>query len=205
MTARRFCGDRLLVATHNPGKIREFQDLLGPRGITVESARERGLEEPDETGQTFVENARLKAHAAARSTNLPALADDSGLAASGLDGQPGVHSARWAGPERDFGRAMRRLRDALVATAGRFERADRRAAFVAVLCLAWPDGDDVIVEGRVEGTLVDPPRGLGGFGYDPMFVPAGHALTFAEMPAAAKASLSHRGRAVRALIERCFG
>ena len=154
--------------------------------------------------RTFADNARLKAHAAAQASGLPALADDSGLEVRGLGGAPGVHSARWAGPERDFGRAMARVRDELISRFGSFERADRSAAFVAVLCLAWPDGDEELAEGRVEGELVDPPRGAGGFGYDPMFVPEGQGRTFGEMPAAEKQERSHRARALRRLLAMCF-
>lgn len=202
--ARRFTEPRLLLASHNPGKLAELRTLLAPYGAAITSSRELGLPEPAETGRTFADNARLKAHAAAQASGLPALADDSGLEVRGLDGAPGVHSARWAGPERDFGKAMARVRDELSRRFGSFERADRSATFVAVLCLAWPDGHEELAEGRVEGELVDPPRGAGGFGYDPMFVPEGLDRTFAEMPAAAKQERSHRGRALRRLVAMCF-
>jgi XTP/dITP diphosphohydrolase len=202
--ARRFRAPRLVLASHNPGKLAELEALLAPYGIAVTSSRELGLAEPDETGRTFLDNARLKAHAAARASGLPALADDSGLEASGLDGAPGVHSARWAGPERNFALAIARVRDALVRRFGGFAAADRRAAFVAVLCLAWPDGHEELAEGRVEGELVDPPRGERGFGYDPMFAPEGQGLTFGEMMRADKQELSHRGRALRRLLAMCF-
>jgi XTP/dITP diphosphohydrolase len=202
--ARRFSEPRLVLATHNLGKLAELQALLAPYGVTIASSRELGLPEPDETGGTFADNARLKAHAAAQASGLPALADDSGLEVRGLGGAPGVHSARWAGPERDFGRAMARVRDELSARWGSFERADRRAAFVAVLCLAWPDGHEELAEGRVEGALVDPPRGAGGFGYDPMFAPEGQARTFGEMTAAEKQERSHRAQALRRLLATCF-
>ena len=139
-----------------------------------------------------------------QASGLPALADDSGLEAHGLGGAPGVRSARWAGPERDFARAMARVRDELSLRFGAFARADRSAAFVAALCLAWPDGHEELAEGRVEGELVDPPRGAGGFGYDPMFVPAGERRTFGEMGPADKQKLSHRARALRRLIAMCF-
>jgi XTP/dITP diphosphohydrolase len=195
---------RLVLATHNPGKLRELQALLAPRGIEAVPAASLGLKEPIEDGRTFEENARLKAHAAAGAAGLPALADDSGMAASGLDGAPGVHSARWAGPEKDFARAMARVREGLARRFGSFALADRRAAFVAALCLAWPDGGEELAVGRVDGELIDPPRGTGGFGYDPMFVPAGSNLSFAEMRPEAKQALSHRGRALRQLLERCF-
>jgi XTP/dITP diphosphohydrolase len=193
-----------VLASHNPGKLAELDALLLPHGVAVVSSRELGLGEPEETGLTFVDNARLKAHAAAHASGLPALADDSGLEVPGLGGAPGVRSARWAGPERDFKKAMARVRDALSRRFGDFARADRRAAFVAALCLAWPDGHEELAEGRVEGTLVDPPRGAGGFGYDPMFAPEGRSRTFGEMTPAEKQELSHRARALRRLLAMCF-
>jgi XTP/dITP diphosphohydrolase len=202
--ARRFTEPRLVLASHNPGKLAELQALLESHGVRITTSRELGLTEPAETGRTFTDNARLKAHAAAQASGLPALADDSGLEAHGLGGAPGVHSARWAGPERDFARAMARVRDELGLRFGAFGRADRSAAFVAVLCLAWADGHEELAEGRVEGELVDPPRGAGGFGYDPMFVPAGEGRTFGEMNQAEKQKLSHRARALRHLIAMCF-
>jgi XTP/dITP diphosphohydrolase len=203
--ARRFTERRLVLASHNPGKLAELQALLAPHGVAITSSRELGLPEPAETGRTFADNARLKAHAAARASGLPALADDSGLEVQGLGGAPGLHSARWAGPERDFASAMARVRDELSQRFGAFARADRRAAFVAVLCLAWPDGHDELAEGRVAGELVDPPRGSRGFGYDPMFVPKGYSQTFGEMAPADKHQLSHRARALRRLVAMCFG
>lgn len=202
--ARRFTGRRLVLASHNPGKLAELADLLRPHEVEVVSAAALGLDEPVEDGATFADNARLKAHAAAAAAGLPALADDSGLVVPGLDGAPGVYSARWAGPKRDFGAAMARVRDELSGGFGSFSAADRRAAFVAVLCLAWPDGHEELAEGRVEGVLVDPPRGTGGFGYDPMFEPAGLDRTFAELAPPEKHALSHRGRALRRLLETCF-
>jgi XTP/dITP diphosphohydrolase len=202
--ARRFTGRRLVLASHNPGKLAELADLLRPHAVEVVSAAALGLDEPVEDGATFADNARLKAHAAAAAAGLPALADDSGLVVPGLDGAPGVYSARWAGPKRDFGAAMARVRDELSRRFGSFAAADRRAAFIAVLCLAWPDGHDELAEGRVEGVLVDPPRGTGGFGYDPMFQPAGLDRTFAELAPSEKHTLSHRGRALRRLLETCF-
>jgi XTP/dITP diphosphohydrolase len=202
--ARRFTEPRLVLASHNPGKLAELQALLQPHGVTITTSRELGLPEPAETGLTFAANARLKAHAAAKTSGLAALADDSGLEALGLGGAPGVRSARWAGSERDFARAMARVRDELSLRFGAFARADRSAAFVAVLCLAWPDGHEELAEGRVEGELVDPPRGSGGFGYDPMFLPAGERHTFGEMDPADKQKLSHRARALRRLIAMCF-
>jgi XTP/dITP diphosphohydrolase len=201
---RRFTERRLVLASHNPGKLAELEALLAPHGVAISSSRELGLPEPAETGRTFTDNARLKAHAAARASGLPALADDSGLEVRGLGGAPGVHSARWAGPERDFAKAMAQVRDELSVRFGGFARADRRAAFVAVLCLAWPDGHEELAEGRVEGELVDPPRGSRGFGYDPMFVPEGHSQTFGEMTPADKHQLSHRARALRRLAAMCF-
>jgi XTP/dITP diphosphohydrolase len=201
---RRFAEPRLVLASHNPGKLAELRTLLAPYGVAITSSRELGLPEPAETGVSFADNARLKARAAVQASGLPALADDSGLEAHGLGGAPGVHSARWAGPERDFARAMARVHAELGRRFGAFERADRSAAFVAVLCLAWPDRHEELAEGRVEGELVDPPRGSGGFGYDPMFVPEGGAQTFGEMAPAEKQRQSHRARALRRLLAMCF-
>jgi XTP/dITP diphosphohydrolase len=194
---------RLLVATHNPGKLREFEYLLAPHGVEVVGAAALGLPEPEETGDSFAANARLKARAAADASGLPALADDSGLAVRGLDGDPGVRSARWAGPERDFDLAIRKVLDGLAARYGSFAAADRAAAFVTVLCLATPGpggAGESFFEGRVDGELTDTPRGARGFGYDPIFVPAGHARTFAEMTAAEKHAISHRRRALDAFL-----
>lgn len=202
--ARRLSEPQLVLASHNAGKLVELRELLAGQAIEAVSAAALGLPEPVEDGTTFAANARIKAHAVAGATGLPALADDSGLEAYGLEGRPGVRSARWAGAERDFAAAMARLRDELAARFGSFAAADRRAAFVAALCLAWPDGHDELLEGRVEGTLVDPPRGQGGFGYDPMFLPAGSEQTFGEMPRAEKQALSHRGRALRRLQAACL-
>jgi XTP/dITP diphosphohydrolase len=202
--SRRLTETHLALATHNAGKLRELQALLGPRNIEVVSAARLRLGEPVEDGRTFEDNARIKAQAAAAAAGLPALADDSGIAAWGLDGAPGIHSARWAGPDKDFRAAMARVREELVRRYGSFALADRRAAFIAALCLAWPDGHEEMAVGRIDGELVDPPRGTGGFGYDPMFVPEGFGLTFAEMTPEAKQALSHRGRALEQLLERCF-
>jgi len=196
--ARTFDEPRLVLASHNRGKAREIADLLAPFAIEVLSAAELGLPEPEETGSTFEANAELKARAATTATGLPALADDSGLAALALDGAPGIYSARWAGPERDFAHAMRELQAALVG------HDDRRAQFVSALALAWPDGHVEVVEGRVDGELIWPPRGDQGFGYDPMFVPDGHRRTFGEMPYAEKQGMSHRTVAFRKLIDACF-
>lgn len=197
---RRFTGTGLIVATHNPGKLREIVELLAPFGIHVSSAAERGLPEPEETGTTFLANAELKALAAALAAGVPALSDDSGLAVDGLDGAPGIYSARWAGPSKDFGAAMARVERELV------ERgtADRRAHFISALTLAWPDGHYESFEGRVSGTLTFPPRGDRGFGYDPIFIPDGLHQTFGEMHEATKHRISHRARAFSQLVEACF-
>ena len=196
--ARGLESDRLAIASHNPGKVREIAELLAPYGIEVASAAELGLPEPEETGGSFAENAELKARAAALASGLPALADDSGLTVTGLGGRPGVHSARWAGPEKDFRAAMRRVHEELG------EAEDRRAAFVCVLALAWPDGSTRLFEGRVDGTLVWPPRGSHGFGYDPMFQPECSDITFGEMDPAEKHRISHRARAFAKLVGAVF-
>jgi XTP/dITP diphosphohydrolase len=195
----------LAVATHNQGKVRELLAMLGPYGIGVKSASELNLPEPEETGRTFEENAVLKARAAAQASGLVALADDSGLAVDALNGDPGIYSARWAGPSKDFSVAMRKVDDALKA-AGATTPERRSAHFVAVLAVATPDGEVETFEGRVDGTLVWPPRGTNGFGYDPMFMPDGYAETFGELPADAKhggdAALSHRARAFEKFARR---
>lgn len=205
---RRFTGDRLVIASHNPGKVREIGDLLRPFGVTVSSAIDLALDEPEETGTTFVANARLKALAAARSTGLPALADDSGLAVEALAGEPGIYSARWAGPEKDFAAAMRRVEARLAERAPTSVKNsgddNRRARFVCALALAWPDDHIEVFEGVVEGILVWPPRGDRGFGYDPMFQPAGHDRTFGEFDPEAKHAISHRADAFRKLVAACF-
>lgn len=193
-------GPRLLVATHNPGKLREFEYLLEPHGVAVVGGAELGLAEPEETGTTFAANAQLKARAATSATGLPALADDSGIVVHGLDGAPGIHSARWAGPERDFDLAIRKVVGGLIERFGSWDAADRRAEFVAVLCLSLPDGSERYFEGRVAGQLVATPRGARGFGYDPIFVPEGQTRTFAEMTAAEKHAISHRRRALDAFM-----
>lgn len=203
--ARQFSGDRLVLATHNAGKLAEMTALMAPLGITVLSSGDLDLPEPVEDGTTFEANAALKALAATKASGLPALADDSGLEVRGLDGQPGLFSARWAGPERDFNLAMTRVRDGLAERFGSFEQADKQARFVAQLCLAWPDGHLEFALGEVQGQLVDPPRGTGGFGYDPMFRPEGQSTTFGEMPPDEKRSLSHRARAMDRLLAQCFG
>jgi XTP/dITP diphosphohydrolase len=194
-TARKLArGMRLVVASHNPGKVAEIADLIGPYGLDVVPAGELGLPEPEETEATFAGNARLKAMAAARASGLPALSDDSGLEVAALDGAPGIHSARWAGPAKDFSLAMRRVHDAVMAR-GRWGEDGPNANFTCALCLAWPDGESRIFEGKVFGRLVWPSRGTRGFGYDPMFLPDGGELTFGEMDPAAKHAISHRARA----------
>lgn len=181
--------DRLVIASHNPGKVREIADLLAPFGVRVETVAALGLPEPEETGSTFAENAALKALAAARGAGAVALSDDSGLVVPALDGAPGIYSARWAGPEKDFGQAMARVEERLGGNP------DRRAYFVCSLALAWPDGHVEIFEGEAHGRLVWPLRGGRGFGYDPMFVPEGHDETFGEMEPSRKHAISHRARA----------
>jgi XTP/dITP diphosphohydrolase len=185
---------RLVVASHNPGKVWEINQLIAPYGLDAVSASELGLAEPEETETTFEGNARLKAVAAAAGSGLPALADDSGLEVDCLDGAPGVYSARWAGPGKDFGLAMKKLHDEIAKRNG-WEGPGPRANFTSVLCLAWPDGESRIFEGKVFGHLVWPPRGGNGFGYDPMFVPEGATQTFGEMEPERKYAISHRTRA----------
>lgn len=196
---RRFTDSRLVIASHNPGKVREIGDLIAPFSVEAVSAGALGLPEPEETGATFEANAELKAHAAAQACGLPSLADDSGLVVAALDGAPGIYSARWAGPTKDFALAMRKVEDGLAG------KTDRRAYFVAVLSLAWPDGHVETFRGEVHGTLVWPPRGTNGFGYDPIFLPQGSALTFGEFEPAAKHAVSHRAIAFAKLIDACFG
>jgi XTP/dITP diphosphohydrolase len=183
-------GTRLVVATHNPGKARELAEILENRFVLV-SAGELGLSEPDETETTFVGNALLKARAAAEASGLIALADDSGLSVAALDGAPGIYSARWAGPGKDFAVAMKKVEERLEETGAH----DFSAWFTSALAVAWPGGPMVVVEGRVDGTLTFPPRGDRGFGYDPIFVPEGETLTFGEMDPAVKDGMSHRARA----------
>ena len=197
--SRRLAGARLAIASHNSGKVREIGALLAPFGIAAVSAAALGLPEPAETGRDFAENAAIKARAAADGARCPALADDSGLVVPALDGAPGIHSARWAGPERDFGQAMARVSEQLG------DGADRRAHFVCALALAWPDGHVEAFEGGAQGTLVWPPRGDRGFGYDPIFVPDGHTQTFGEMDEREKDAISHRARAFAKLRAACFG
>lgn len=200
-------GDKLVIATHNEGKLTEFRGLLADFGLDIVSAGELGLPEPEETGVTFIENARLKAHAAARTTGLIALADDSGISVDALDGAPGVYTADWAGVPRDFSRAMQRVEDALQER-GATAPEQRGAQFNAILCLAHPDGRDMIFEGIVPGRLIWPPQGAQGHGYDPMFLPDGQSKTFGQMSAEEKHSwapgkigLSHRARAFAKFVE----
>ncbi len=198
--ARRFAGPRLVIASHNAGKLREIAALMTPFGVTTVGAAEIGLIEPEETGETFAANAVLKARAAALAARTPALADDSGLVVSGLGGAPGLHSARWAETDRgrDFTVAMARVE------AGLGGNADRSAHFICVLALAWPDGDCRIFEGRIDGALEFPPRGERGFGYDPIFVPDGYDITFGEMDQDHKHAISHRAIAFAKLVAACF-
>ena len=202
---------KVVIATHNPGKLKEMRQLLESYGIEMIAAGDLGLEEPAETGTSFAENARIKAMAAARAAGLPALADDSGLAVGALGGEPGIHSARWAGEKKDFMQAMQMIEDKLKAIKAA-SPAERRGAFIAALCVAWPDGEAATFEGRVEGTIVWPPRGRHGFGYDPIFLPEGFERTFCEMSAEEKhglppqgKGLSHRARAFLKLAESCLG
>jgi XTP/dITP diphosphohydrolase len=202
MTRRLGAGMRLVVATHNPGKLREIQDLLSPYGIASLSAGDLRLPEPEETATTFAGNACIKALAAAEAAGLPALADDSGLEVDVLGGAPGIHSARWAGPGKDFAAAMRRLFEEVSARGG-WTVPGPRANFTCALCLAWPDGAHAVFEGKVFGRLVWPPRGSKGFGYDPMFIADGEALTFGEMEPERKHAISHRARAFTQFLAAC--
>lgn len=188
-----------MVASHNEGKVREIRALLAPFGVKTLSAAELDLDEPEETGLTFAANAQLKARAAAKASGFTALADDSGLAVDALGGEPGIYSARWAGEPRDFDRAMARVDNELTAR-GALEPVDRKARFVCALCLAHPDGTLETFTGTVEGTIVWPPRGAHGFGYDPIFEPGGEAITFGEMDPARKHAMSHRAEAFDKLV-----
>jgi XTP/dITP diphosphohydrolase len=200
-------GDRLVLATHNAGKLKEFQELFAPFGLELISAGDLGLPEPEENGTTFAENARTKAHASAKGANMLALSDDSGISVDALDGQPGVYTADWAGVPRNFTNAMQRVQDELLAK-GATTPEQRTAAFNATLCLAHPDGRDVLYVGKCEGILIWPPRGTQGHGYDPMFQPNGYDITFGEMSPEQKHSwapgeegLSHRARAFAQFVE----
>jgi len=208
--AHRRISGRLVIATHNPGKLVEMRELLALYGVGAVSAGELGLPEPDETGTTFRANARIKAQAAAQGANMLAFADDSGLAVDALDGEPGIYSARWAGPSKDFGGAMARI-DTLLRERNAIAPEQRKAHFVSALCVAWPDGHVEAFEAKVDGTLVWPPRGTKGFGYDPMFLPDGFTQTFGEMTSDDKhglppkgRGLSHRARAFLKLAEACL-
>ncbi len=198
MARRLPAGSRLVLASHNRGKLAEMADLMRPFGIELVSAGELGLPEPEETALDFYGNARLKAAAAASGSSLPSLADDSGFCVAALGGAPGVFSARWAGPEKDFAAAMEKV------NRERAGHAETRAWFVCVLSLAWPDGQSASFFGRVEGRIAWPPRGTFGFGYDPMFVPLGAELTFGEMDPAEKHATSHRARAMAQLVKACL-
>ena len=195
---RMFCGEQLVIATHNQGKVSEVTDLISPYVREVFSATELGLKEPLENGSSFVANAELKAVAATKGVGMPALADDSGLVVHSLGGEPGIYSARWAGPSKDFFIAMNMIEQRLRGAK------DRNACFTCALCLAWPDGNLVTVEGHVHGKLVWPPRGNRGFGYDPIFVATGHEITFGEMAPKEKQKISHRSDAFKKLLTACF-
>ncbi|RFB79230.1 RdgB/HAM1 family non-canonical purine NTP pyrophosphatase [Methylovirgula sp. 4M-Z18] len=208
--ARKLSG-KVVLATHNAGKLREMRELLGPHGIDLVSAGELGLPEPDETGSTFAENAHIKARAAARAAQLPAISDDSGLCVDALDGAPGIYSARWANGSKDFTGAMTRIHEELTAR-GATEPEQRKAYFISALSVVWPDGHQELFEGRVDGTLVWPIRGTAGFGYDPCFLPDGYERTFGEMtseekhglPKDGSQALSHRARAFQMLEKACL-
>lgn len=196
--ARHFDEQKLVIASHNPGKVREIADLLRPFGVEVVSAGDLDLPEPEETEDTFIGNALLKANAAAKASGLPALSDDSGLAVNALDGAPGIYSARWAGPEKDFMVAMKLVEELMRGTE------DRSAKFVCALALAWPDGHTEVFEGTVAGDITWPPAGEKGFGYDPIFIAEGETITFAEMEPERKHAMSHRADAFRQLVVACF-
>ena len=202
--SRKFEGDRILIATHNAGKLEEMRDMFSPLGITVVGAAEMGLDEPEETESTFIGNARIKAQAAVTATGLPALADDSGIQVEALGNAPGIYTADWAETPngRDFVMAMEKTHDLLEKCEAPHPRAAR---FCATLVLAWPDGHDEVVEGFVDGTFVWPMRGETGHGYDPIFQPIGETRTFAEMSHEEKNSMSHRADAFKKLLSKCFG
>ncbi len=200
MTDRQFTEDKLVIATHNVGKMREIKALFASFNFTIFSATGLGLAEPDETENSFIGNAVLKARAAALASGMAALADDSGLSVAALNGAPGVYSARWAGPNRDFNIAMKAVEEAFLKT----QSDDTRAKFICALALVWPDGHTVGVEGKIRGTLRFPARGTQGFGYDPIFQPFGHNISFGEMDPDGKHAISHRADAFAKLISRCF-
>lgn len=211
MTTNRLLTGKVVIATHNQGKLREMRELMAPYGVELVSAGELGLPEPAEDGHMFAENAAIKAVAAANASGLPALADDSGVCIDALDGAPGLFSANWAGPGKDFAPALARVQMEL-GKRGATTPEQRKAHFVSALVIAWPDGHQELFEGRVFGEIVDAPRGLSGFGYDPIFQPAGHAKTFGEMSAEEKhgipqdgsPGLSHRARAFHVLAAACL-
>jgi XTP/dITP diphosphohydrolase len=197
--ARKFKGGKLVIASHNLGKVREIKELLTPFDANIVSAGDLGLPEPVENGLTFVANAKIKAHAATIASGLPALADDSGLSVHGLNDEPGIYSARWAGPNKDFALAMKKVQQGL-------EKVDDKSAhFTCALTLSWPDGHTESFEGRVHGKMIWPPRGYNGFGYDATFVANGMDISFAEMQPQAKHAISHRAKAFEKLVEACFG
>jgi len=209
MPHRQITG-QLVIATHNPGKLAEMRDLLAVHGVDAVSVGELGLPEPEESGATFRANARIKAEAAAKASGIAAFADDSGLAVDALDGQPGIHSARWAGPDKDFRLAMNKIQSLLIERGAKAAN-QRRAHFVSALCVAWPDGHVEEFEATIDGTVVWPPRGTMGFGYDPLFLPDGETRTFGEMPGEEKhglpprgKGLSHRARAFMELARACL-
>lgn len=195
---RKFESSELIIATHNAGKVREIAALLGPYISEFTAAGDLGLPEPEENGASFAENAKIKALAASKASGKPALADDSGLSVAALGGAPGIFSARWAGSEKDFKKAMAMVQDMIA------EFEDRRAAFICALCIAWPDGESQVFEGQIDGHLTFPARGEKGFGYDPIFIPEGQILTFAEMAPEQKQAFSHRARAFAKLTKACF-
>ena len=201
--SRKLTGERIVVATHNKGKLEEFAELLKPYGVDAVSAGALGLAGPEETENSFQGNARIKAVSASKGSGLIVIADDSGLCVEALNGDPGVYTADWAGPNRDFSLAMRLVEEKLK-VAGAVTPEQRRAAFVCIICVMWPDGEERLYEGRAAGHLVWPPRGKLGHGYDPVFVPDGESLTFAEMENAGKNLISHRGRALEKLVRDLF-
>lgn len=201
---RKLEAGKLVIASHNQGKVREIRDLLAPLGMDVISAADLDLPEPVEDGETFVANSLLKSLAAAKASGLPAMADDSGLSVAILNGAPGIYSARWAGPSKDFARAMKKVEDAIKEYDTIEAKADRSASFICALSLAWPDGHTEVFEGRVDGQMVWPPRGEHGFGYDPTFQPNGYDITFGEMEPVEKHEISHRADAFIQLVNACF-
>lgn len=201
---RKLSAGKLVIASHNEGKVREIRELLAPLGMEVISAAELDLPEPVEDGDSFVANSLLKSLAAAKASGLPAMADDSGLAVNVLGGAPGIYSARWAGPRKDFNLAMQKVQSAIEEFDNIEQKADRSAAFICALSLAWPDGHTEVFEGRVEGQMVWPARGDAGFGYDPAFQPDGYDITFGEMNPAEKHEISHRADAFKQMVNACF-